>query len=128
MADNYLEKKYEQMQQGRPVIKKVNRSLDSLLTALSEVPEKTDGQYMVSRLQAGAAIASARRMGIRFSARFPDEDDPSVMEISCSSAYDLGAVVTAVRLKFAELHLHTKLRLSNSGTDAVIEIFRRASV
>lgn len=127
MADNYLERKYEQFIKGRPVIRKVNPSLDSLLSALPDEQDAEDSQYKVSRLQAEAAISSARRMGIGFSASFPDDNDPSVLKISCRSSYDLGAVTTAARLKLAELHLQTRLRLSDSGTDAVIEIFRKAS-
>lgn len=42
MADNYLEKKFEQLRSGRPVYRKVNPSLDSLLTELSRQPHADD--------------------------------------------------------------------------------------
>lgn len=122
MADNYLEKKYEQLRQGRPVIRKVNPSLDSLLTAAS-APERENSSYAVGEAQLKAAVSSARRLGIEFSAATPGTD-PAILEIRCSNMFELGQVLTAVRLKLAELHLHAEVRQQEQGAGVRLKVFR----
>ena len=125
MADNYLEKKFEDLRSGRPVIRKAGRSLDSLLGDAGSPPAGEDAKYRVDRAQTAAAVASARRLGFEFSSEMPD-GDPSRLEVTCRSAYELGAVCTAIRLKLAELHLHAEVDLSPSGDAASLRIFRPA--
>lgn len=125
MADNYLEKKYEELRSGRPVIRKVNPSLDSLLSAAGSAEKYADSGYKVAKAQTEAAVASARRLGIEFSHEMPD-GDPSLLVVSCRDAYSLGSVAAAIRLKLAELRLHAELSLSDSATRAEFRIFRPA--
>ena len=101
MADNYLEKKFEDLRSGRPVIRKAGRSLDSLLGDAASPPAGEDAGYRVDRAQTGAAVASARRLGFEFSSEMPDGD-------------------------LAELHLHAEVDLSSSGDAASLRIFRPA--
>ena len=54
------------------------------------------------------------------------DGDPARLEVTCRSAYELGAVCTAIRLKLAELHLHAEVDLSSSGDAASLRIFRPA--
>lgn len=123
MADNYLEKKYEELRQGRPVIRRQNPSLDSLLSSAAAEDLSPEPGYRVDRAQSEAALASARRLGVEFDATMPD-GDPAVLRITCAGAFELGEVVTAMRLKLAELRLHARIRLLDGGTGAELRIFR----
>lgn len=114
MADNYLEKKYEQLSKGRPIIRKANPSLDSLLTSANTPAENPDPNYMVSQRQAEAAVASARRLGMDFSATYWTDDSPQI-KICCHNEYELGSVVTVIRLKLAELRLHADISLEGNA-------------
>lgn len=124
MADNYLEKKYEQLRQGRPVIRKVNPSLDSLLTAAASSALE-DSSYTVGAAQLKAAASSARRLGIEFSEAISGTE-PAVMEIRCAGMFELGQVLTAFRLKLAELHLHAETHQLADGAGVRLKVFRPA--
>ena len=124
MADNYLEKKYEQLRQGRPVIRRVNPSLDSLLTAAASSVQE-DPSYSVGEVQLKAAEASARRLGIEFTGIIRGTD-PAVMEIRCGNMFELGQVLTAFRLKLAELHLHAETHPLADGAGVRLKVFRPA--
>ena len=124
MADNYLEKKYEQLRQGRPVIRKVNPSLDSLLTAAASSALE-DSSYTVGAAQLKAAASSARRLGIEFSEAISGTE-PAVMEIRCAGMFELGQVLTAIRLKLAELHLHPETHPLADKAGVRLKVFRPA--
>lgn len=124
MADNYLEKKYEQLRQGRPVIRKVNPSLDSLLTAAASSAQE-DPSYTVGAAQLKAAASSARRLGIEFSEAISGTE-PAVMEIRCAGMFELGQVLTAFRLKLAELHLYAETHPLADGAGVRLKVFRPA--
>lgn len=123
MADNFLEKKYEELRQGRPVIRRTAPSLDSLLSSACARQPEADCGYRVDKAQTEAALASAHRLGIDFEASY---SDPALLTLRCRNSYELGAVCTAARLKLAELRLHAELRLSDDGTGAELRIYRPA--
>lgn len=79
--------------------------------------------YRVDKAQSEAALASARRLGVDFDSTMQG-GDPAVLRITCAGAFELGEVVTAVRLKLAELRLHARIRLLDGGTGAELRIFR----
>ena len=87
------------------------------------VAEYTPSSVRSDAYQSEAALASARRLGVEFDATMPD-GDPAVLRITCAGAFELGEVVTAVRLKLAELRLHARIRLLDGGTGAELRIFR----
>lgn len=118
MADNYLEKKFEQLRSGRPVYRKVNPSLDSLLTELSRQPHADD----VIRQEGGmhGSWADAVKLAqLEAVARSAVRSCPDAVEAECSEAeasislsapdmFVLGAAVLAARLKACELHLRSE--------------------
>lgn len=122
MADNYLERKYEEFRRGKTVIRRSGMSLDSLLSSAAETPGPDSG-YRVDKAQTEAALASARRLGIDFEASFP-EGNPAELALACRNSYELGAVCTAIRLKAAELRLCAEVHVGGDGAHASVRIFR----
>lgn len=107
MADNYLEKKYEELRQGRPVLRRSTPSLDSLLKRACEacVP---DLSYVVKQAQLDALVRSAGLADGSLSfetSETTSESAASVRIISADGAFEAGQAALAVRLKAAELAL-----------------------
>lgn len=120
MADNYLEKKFEQLRSGKPVYRKVNPSLDTLLTlAASGEGEAHGGGDAVKAAQLEAIARSASRS-------VPNQvnaawDEPSAtISIGCPGLFQLGSAVLAARLKACELHLRAECT-EISGEDGYTE-------
>ena len=84
-----------------------------------------DPSYSVGEAQLKAAEASARRLGIEFTGIIRGTD-PAVMEIRCGNMFELGQVLTAVRLKLAELHLHAETHPLADGAGVRLKVFRPA--
>ena len=126
MADNYLEKKYEDFQKGKSVIRKVNPSLDSLLSSLGSQAMGGEESYKVKSAQLEAAINSARRLCEGFEA-ICDEDN-STISINCPDEYTLGRIVLAIGLKLAELKLRSSIKEKGTGSNgcasALIYVFK----
>ena len=122
MADNYLEKKYDEYLHGKSVIHKANPSLDSLLGYLASEDGKPDGGYIVRQAQLDAAVRSARKLGIP--AEITTDESAAQIRISCSSPAGLGQLILATRLKAAELKLRSEVSLDRACTEAVIRLFR----
>lgn len=117
MADNYLEKKSEELSRGRTVIRKANPSLDTLLKRLSA--PAGDPAYAVKTAQLEAAVRSASYLREASCAVFETDEERAVVTVSgVVDATAEGAVSLAVRLKAAELHLGTDV----SHTDRGLEI------
>lgn len=103
MADNYLEKKFEQLRSGRPIYRKVNPSLDTLLAqASSETGKAETGNVKGAQLEAIARSASKSSPG---AVACMWDEQSSTLTIECSGLFDLGAAALAARLKACELHL-----------------------
>lgn len=108
MADNYLEKKFEQMREGRPAAHRQVKSLDTLLKSLSEGvrPQGFAEEHSVKSAQLQAIIRSASLCGIpgvSFS-----EGDASI-EVSGAEGFELGRIMQIILLKAAELGVSTKI-------------------
>ena len=122
MADNYLEKKYDEYLHGKNIIRRANPSLDSLLSRVSGQQEQTAPDYRVKQAQLDAVIRSAERLGL--DAEFSSDEGRGLVSIRCSTPEDLGALVLAARLKAAELGLHSRPALQEHEGQAEITIFR----
>ena len=130
MADNYLEKKYEELQHGRAVVRRSTPSLDSLMKSLSGAGEPSS-EYAVKQAQLDAMVHTASIPGGRVSfhtAETVPGESPAFVRVSASgdAAADLGEAVLALRLKAAELHLETRVDWS-SDEDALfarVQIYR----
>lgn len=126
MADNYLEKKYEDFQKGRSVIRKVNPSLDSLLSYAGNKPTDREETYKVKSAQLEAAINSARRLCEEFEAS--SDEASSTISINCPDEYTLGRIVLAIGLKLAELKLRSSIKEKGTGSNgcasALIYVFK----
>lgn len=119
MADNYLEKKFEQLRSGRPVYRKVNPSLDSLLAELSRQPHADDLMRQESGGTYGSGADAVKLAQLEAVARSAVRSCPDAVKTECSEAeasislsapdmFVLGAAVLAARLKACELHLRSE--------------------
>lgn len=130
MADNYLEKKYEELQRGKAVVRRSTPSLDSLMKSLSGAG-KPSSEYAVKQAQLDAMVRTASipggRVSFLTSETVPGER-PAVVTASAprDSAADLGGTVLALRLKAAELHLETCVEYSSDGDSlfACVQVYR----
>lgn len=120
MADNYLERKYEDYSKGKAIIRKANPSLDSLLEEAGKANRTADSSYKVKSAQLEAVIRSARRTGIPFDAECHEEQ--AAVNIACAEPTELGQIILAMRLKAAELRLQTEV--DTEGASARIRIFK----
>ena len=128
MADNYLEKKYEDFQKSRNVtIRKVNPSLDSLISKNACPQTATETDYKVKKAQMDAMLATAGRLGIDFSGC--SDEGAASLTINCRDSFSLGRVCLAAELKAIELRLSTKVELKENAdkefpAGAIIHVFR----
>ena len=122
MADNYLEKKYEEYLHGRSVVRKVNPTLDGLLGRLAGENKVEDSGYLVKQAQLDAVVRSASLPGLNV--EFETDEARAEIRLRSTSAFALGQASLACRLKAAELHLSTSLRLEDSDSQAVIRLFK----
>ena len=120
MADNYLEKRYSELQEGTKRIVNQTPTLDTLLKRLQDKEVKDEG-YEVKQAQIDALLRSACLPGVEFSA----DSGPLAAEIrlSAPSVYDLGKVVMALSLKAAQLHLKVREgEVAQSGLTASVKL------
>ncbi len=122
MADNYLEKKYDEFLHGKSVVRKVNPTLDGLLGRLAAENMVEDSGYLVKQAQLDAVVRSASLLGLPVEAE--TDEARAEIRLRSTSAFALGQASLACRLKAAELHLGTSLRLEDSDKQAVIHLFR----
>ena len=116
MADNYLEKKSEELSRGRTIIRKANPSLDTLLKRLSA--PAGDTAYVVKTAQMEAAVRSASYLQEAEGAVFETDEERAVVTVSgISDASAEGSVLLALRLKAAELHLGTDAGRTGKGLE-----------
>ncbi len=122
MADNYLEKKYDEYLHGKSVIRRTSPSLDSLLDFISQGGGAADPAYMVKQAQLDAAVRSAEKLGIE--AEITADEAAARISLSCDSPAGLGALVLAARLKAAELKLRSEVSLDETAGRATIKFYR----
>ena len=124
MADNYLEKKYEELQHGRPVVRRSTPSLDTLVRRAAD-QRAGDAAYVVKQAQLDAMVRTAGMLGADVS--FAADESTASIEASCASPRNmvaLGEALLAIRLKAAELSLSTSEELAPDGLSAVVKVFR----
>ena len=124
MADNYLEKKYEELQHGRPVVRRSTPSLDTLVRRSAGL-QPGDASYVVKQAQLDAMVRTAGMLGTDVT--FVAEESTASIVASCSSPREmvaLGKALLALRLKAAELSLYTSEDLAPDGLSAVVKVFR----
>ena len=122
MADNYLEKKYEEYLHGKSVIRRANPSLDSLLDFIRRDGGAAETGYAVKQAQLDAAVRSAEKLGIE--AEISTDEAAAEIRLRCGSAFSLGELTLAIRLKAAELKLRSEVSPGRAGTEAVVRLFR----
>ena len=122
MADNYLEKKYEEFQRGRTVVRKTGPSLEILLRRACEVPEGEECGYEVKRAQLDAIARAASIVdgSTSFDVR---EEDASISVTGAGDGVCAGQVLLAMRLKAAELGLHASVEVE-SDAFCLVRIFK----
>lgn len=123
MADNYLEKRYAELQQGKPVLRRSTPTLDSLLKKLV-LPAPDPGTYKVKFAQLDAVVRSVSILypACRFETAESEQTSLAYIRLLSEGLDDImiGEIVLTLRLKAAELGLYS--RVDKSGV--LIELFR----
>lgn len=123
MADNYLEKRSEELSRGKTVIRKSNPSLDSLLKSLGT--KVSDPSYVVKQAQLDALVRSASLLGA--DATFRTDEASATISLECPDPLTAGECLLALRLKAAELKLGSRIDSlcdKDGKFSAVLSLFR----
>ena len=123
MADNYLEKRSEELSRGKTVIRKSNPSLDSLLKSLGT--KVSDPSYVVKQAQLDALVRSASLLGA--DATFRTDEASATISLECPDPLTAGECLLALRLKAAELKLGSRIDSlcdKEGKFSAVLSLFR----
>lgn len=123
MADNYLEKRSEELSRGKTVIRKSNPSLDSLLKSLGT--KVSDPSYVVKQAQLDALVRSASLLGA--DATFTADEASASIRLECGDPLTAGECLLALRLKAAELKLGSRIDSlcdKDGKYAAVLSLFR----
>lgn len=123
MADNYLEKRSEELSRGKTVIRRSNPSLDSLLKSLGT--KVSDPSYVVKQAQLDALVRSASLLGA--DATFRTDEASATISLECPDPLTAGECLLALRLKAAELKLGSRIYSlcdKDGKFSAVLSLFR----
>lgn len=123
MADNYLEKRSEELSRGKTVIRRSNPSLDSLLKSLGT--KVSDPSYVVKQAQLDALVRSASLLGA--DATFRTDEASATISMECPDPLTAGECLLALRLKAAELKLGSRIDSlcdKDGKFTAVLSLFR----
>ena len=123
MADNYLEKRSEELSRGKTVIRRSNPSLDSLLKSLGT--KVSDPSYVVKQAQLDALVRSASLLGA--DATFRTDEASATISLECPNPLTAGECLLALRLKAAELKLGSRIDSlcdKDGKFSAVLSLFR----
>ena len=123
MADNYLEKRSEELSRGKTVIRRSNPSLDSLLKSLGT--KVSDPSYVVKQAQLDALVRSASLLGA--DATFTADEASASIRLECGDPLTAGECLLALRLKAAELKLGSRIDSlcdKDGKFTAVLSLFR----
>lgn len=117
MADNFLEKQYEEWKNGRPSVHRKNPSLEALVKRLGEQSPR-DESYMVKQAQLDAIVRTASALGL--ASEFITDEDSASITVKCSGPVMLGETLLAIRLKAVELKLQSEVKISSDTSAAII--------
>ena len=123
MADNYLEKRSEELSRGKTVIRRSNPSLDSLLKSLGT--KVSNPSYVVKQAQLDALVRSASLLGA--DATFRTDEASATISLECPDPLTAGECLLALRLKAAELKLGSRIDSlcdKDGKFTAVLSLFR----
>ena len=123
MADNYLEKRSEELSRGKTVIRRSNPSLDSLPKSLGT--KVSDPSYVVKQAQLDALVRSASLLGA--DATFTADEASASIRLECGDPLTAGECLLALRLKAAELKLGSRIDSlcdKDGKFTAVLSLFR----
>ena len=123
MADNYLEKRSEELSRGKTVIRRSNPSLDSLLKSLET--KVSDHSYVVKQAQLDALVRSASLLGADVT--FRTDEASATISLECPDPLTAGECLLALRLKAAELKLGSRIDSlcdKDGKFSAVLSLFR----
>ena len=123
MADNYLEKRSEELSRGKTVIRRSNPSLDSLLKSLGT--KVSNPSYVVKQAQLDALVRSASLLGA--DATFRTDEASATISLECPDPLTAGECLLALRLKAAELKLGSRIDSlcdKDGKFSAVLSLFR----
>lgn len=123
MADNYLEKRSEELSRGKTVIRRSNPSLDSLLKSLGT--KVSDPSYVVKQAQLDALVRSASLLVA--DATFRTDEASATISLECPDPLTAGECLLALRLKAAELKLGSRIDSlcdKDGKFTAVLSLFR----
>lgn len=123
MADNYLEKRSEELSRGKTVIRRSNPSLDSLLKSLGT--KVSDPSYVVKQAQLDALVRSASLLGA--DATFRTDEASATISLECPDPLTAGECLLALRLKAAELKIGSRIDSlcdKDGKFSAVLSLFR----
>ena len=113
MADNFLEKQYEEWKNGRPSVRRNSPSLESLIGKLG-VKGEPDTSYIVKQAQLDAMVRAASALGYR--QQFSTDEAGASVTVSGDDAMMLGQAVLVIRLKAAELKLQAEAGAVSDGS------------
>lgn len=113
MADNYLEKKFEDLRSGRQVIKRVNPSLDSLLSRIGSADAGSPSSYQIKKAQLDAVSTSVLRLQVP--CHISCDEAAASISLSCRDAFCLGRLCLAAELKAAELKFSTSITIKEDA-------------
>lgn len=125
MADNYLEKKMEAFREGRQVIRRQGASVEGLLNVLAEDAAGKAGassaEAAVMPVQLEAIVRAASRLKESEPFRFEVDEAGAVIRILGPGSprrylIETGGLILAMRLKAAELHLHSFVSIRPEST------------
>ncbi|MDO5442471.1 MAG: hypothetical protein Q4G10_02245 [Bacteroidia bacterium] len=117
MADNYLEKKYEEWKNGKPTVRRSTPSLEALIKQAA-ASGTADSSYIVKQAQLDAIIRTASELG--YNSSFATDEDSATVKVFETDKIKLGEIILAIRLKAAEL----KLMASVQTMDAICSVIK----
>lgn len=127
MADNYLEKKYEEYVKGKVVYRRQSPSLDTLIGKAGA--SASDPDYIVKQAQLDAMIRSARKLCPELVYESVEARSCVIVRV-CENASDtwnsirFGEACAVLKLKAAELNLHCSEYLDIEDKSLVITVFK----
>ena len=118
MADNYLERRQEELRGAKTVWHKDNPALETLLHRLDAGKDApADPSYLVRQAQLDALERAARlALGEDAALRVSSDEAAATLSLQAGDPFLLGQAVLAARLKAAELGLRTSLSRPDGGT------------
>lgn len=113
MADNFLEKQYENWKNGKPSVRRTVPSLESLIGKLV-VKGEPDPSYIVKQAQLDALVRTASALG--YGQEFSTDEAGASVTVKGDDAMLLGQAVLAIRLKATELKLQAEADAVSDGS------------